>query len=967
MSGFFPSDLARWALGGGAGEIDDGTQEQDRPVTPAPQLTEDDIRTRRLARMSALQQTQDMDVDTTIPTDAVDKVHVDRTEDQKPPAKPVSPVVEPKLTSKGLSAMPSVTTEPVLKKNKRTKEDTHRRIEKKKEAVVLKVLSVALVGTSTMSDSSCVIVKGIDEISVQTIADILSSRLSMTQIPNSQPKSLLRYLSACHKKAGEELKALRQQLKGKPVPELEDILQEIQRQTVSYAASALMIPDLFEEGKDGIVQLAKSLLVASTDLGSSITFGVSGFQSSFYYSLCEELLDQDKLIFESIITSVINYLTAALSKLDTVLDSGSEGGGLVIVAAITALCSHKKAALVLTKLPDFLMPNATSFAAQVRVTPSPPTLPPGASAQQQQFFQLMQAMGRNTTGYLKRSGPALEKDTILGLVLRLGCPRDSPSVTSAFPTVMASVDSIEKACDHQRRQLDVYHDTCNQLVRALVTAGADARNQVMTWIIDALLVNEGATAMRPDSSKVSKSPTLINISVVLLKLCEPFMDGSKSALIDPGFVSTDSAHGGIYATDGEDAINRLGDNSLKPNEPYNPKNSFIPQCFFLAARSLHLGIVPLASFHHYLLRQISHLHYDLRQRAADLSSDPRFSNLISMQRANEVTLFLESMVSATLRFCNLTASFLNRLTDDQLRLMPEHFVDDICEILMFIAKMKPKYLMGHDYRDIFQMVVKLLSPGFATFVRNYNLRAKLGDVLYEVYLPSDIDGRRDVPTSVSSDPLAGGQTYLLSDKVAQESLAPSLLLLYGEVEHTGYYEKMGHRANISSLLKYLWESTEHRPAFRRITQSKDSFIKFANGIMNETNALIASVMEKLPEIRQAQEQIDNPQGWAALPNEQREIISSRLEDNEHEVKRAFPLCSKTLQMLGYLNTDKDIRCLFLLQEMCPRLVNMLLHVLTKLVGSKGLDLKVRSLNCRLDCGFLFACTHPSSLSPGQKP
>lgn len=232
-------------------------------------------------------------------------------------------------------------------------------------------------------------------------------------------------------------------------------------------------------------------------------------------------------------------------------------------------------------------------------------------------------------------------------------------------------------------------------------------------------------------------------------------------------------------------------------------------------------------------------------------------------------------------------------------------------------------------------------------VRNYNLRAKLGDVLYEVFLPSDVDGRRDVPSSVACDPLAGGQTYLLSDASAQETLAPSLLLLYGEVEHTGYYDKMAHRANIASLLKYLWESSEHRSAFRRITQNKDSFIKFANGIMNETNQLIATVMEKLPEIRTAQAQIADAQQWAALPEEQRETIAGRLEENEQEVKRALPLCNKTLQMLGYLNTDEDIRNLFLLQEMCPRLVSMLLHVLTKLVGSRGLELKVKIGLCDL--------------------
>ena len=64
----------------------------------------------------------------------------------------------------------------------------------------------------------------------------------------------------------------------------------------------------------------------------------------------------------------------------------------------------------------------------------------------------------------------------------------------------------------------------------------------------------------------------------------------------------------------------------------------------------------------------------------------------------------------------------------------------------------------------------------------------------------------------------------------------------------------------------------------------------------------------------------NPQEWAALTEEQRETITRRHDDNEHEVKRALPLCNKTLQMLGFLNTDADIRQLFLLDEMCPRLV-----------------------------------------------
>ena len=57
----------------------------------------------------------------------------------------------------------------------------------------------------------------------------------------------------------------------------------------------------------------------------------------------------------------------------------------------------------------------------------------------------------------------------------------------------------------------------------------------MQWFIDALLVNVGATAMRPDKTKVSNAQTLQNIAVVLLKLCEPFVNNPSR--IDPGFVS----------------------------------------------------------------------------------------------------------------------------------------------------------------------------------------------------------------------------------------------------------------------------------------------------------------------------------------------------------------------------------------------------------------------------------------------
>jgi len=316
--------------------------------------------------------------------------------------------------------------------------------------------------------------------------------------------------------------------------------------------------------------------------------------------------------------------------------------------------------------------------------------------------------------------------------------------------------------------------------------------------------------------------------------------------------------------------------------------------------------------------------------------------MLCLQYATEASLLNPVYVNDTLKFCNLCAGFLLKVDDGELRNMPEHLVDDVAEWIVFVARFAAKNMGGVKLDDVFRIVVKLLSPQYANTVRNYNLRAKLGDVLHDVYLPPSSPSRSPstiVPTSVSHDPHTS-RPYLLTDPVAQQSLAPSLLLLYGEVEHTGYYDKMSHRANIASLLQYLWASPEHRPAFAAIASNRDSFLKFANGIVNETNSLIATCMEKLPEIRRVQLQMNDPSSWGQLSEEERDEIGSRHEENEQEVKRALPLCNKTLKMLGFLNTDADIRSLFLLEEMCPRLVNMLLHVLTKLVKKKGAELKV---------------------------
>lgn len=66
-----------------------------------------------------------------------------------------------------------------------------------------------------------------------------------------------------------------------------------------------------------------------------------------------------------------------------------------------------------------------------------------------------------------------------------------------------------------------------------------------------------------------------------------------------------------------------------------------------------------------------------------------------------------------------------------------------------------------------------------------------------------------------------------------------------------------------------------RSTFRRISQDVNKFVRFANGLMNESNSLVASVMEKLPEVRTVQLQMRDPAQWGALSETERNEITER--------------------------------------------------------------------------------------------
>ena len=743
MSGFLPSGLADWALGGGAGnnQNNDGDENSNADEggnttgAPEPAVTEQEMRQRRLARMEALQAQQQQAAAAAASASAVAPMEVDDTKSGSSTAAPmdtstsdadameVSTSSPPRKKSPSPSPMTtSATPSPAMPDGQQKKKakasspstgapDSAKKALKKTELLLKKTINVSLPGSWTASDGSTVVID-IDIASNNYVIDpsfvntILAERLGLPVSSSAlqttpQQKPLVQYLASCYRSAAEQLQSLKQNTKKTDTSEQEAIVEEILNVSVSFCASALMMEgDLFQQARDASSQLAKALFLPPTE---GITFNVSGKNSSFYYKVCEELLSQDESVFESVIGKVASDLTAQLKKA-TNLDSGvGDTSALGIVMALTSLCSHTKAARVVANGNDFLMPLAGTPEATKVITPSiAANLPPGAN--------LFRVLAGGERPYKARSGPGIEKGTLLGAVFRVSIPEDN-SAFNPSNILRQSLSAVEGATSSQRGTLRAYQGAVHQLVMSLIK-NQEARQKVMTWFTDCMLVNTSADAMRPDPAKVSSNGLLLNVTVELLKLCDPFVgDEKRHSRIDPNFVAAPTAHQGIFSTSGDNPVPRLAETTADVNN-YQPENTFIPQCFFLCARSMLFSIATQLNQYENLLRNLSHLHYDIESNGRDVHSEPRFAMLVSKQRSMEVALFQEEMIADVMRFCNLLAKMLVTITDAQLGQMPEHFVDNICHILMKVAKFKPELLRGLDLRYVFSMLVKLLSPSY---------------------------------------------------------------------------------------------------------------------------------------------------------------------------------------------------------------------------------------------------------------
>lgn len=282
---------------------------------------------------------------------------------------------------------------------------------------------------------------------------------------------------------------------------------------------------------------------------------------------------------------------------------------------------------------------------------------------------------------MSQSAPGIEKHTVLGPFFRIS-PLQPDAIKSYFPGPR-SLDKkrIENAQDSLRIVLRAHQDDLFVIANAFIRAGPDTRSRTLNWFAYIMNMNHKRRAIQVDPREVASDGFMLNVTSVLDRFCEPFMDNdfSKVDKIDVKYFRRQPR---VNIKD----ETKLNADQATADKFYSEKESgesnFISEAFFLALAAHHYGSEALNSQLKNLEREIRYLQKNIQAMEAErpkVANSPhqlrlfeetlkRHTNVlektIALKYAIEGALLDERMQSTSLRFMRYVAVWLLRLVTE---------------------------------------------------------------------------------------------------------------------------------------------------------------------------------------------------------------------------------------------------------------------------------------------------------------
>eukprot|EP01018_Ginkgo_biloba_P036582 Gb_15414 [translate_table: standard] len=790
---------------------------------------------------------------------------------------------------------------------------------------------------------------------------ILIDRLSTVSIGSDPP---FLYLVQCYRRAQEEGRKILSMKDKSLASEMEDVVKQARGLALSYCRIDLGNPDMFPQPSPVSKSPLLSFFLSECSTGIDSFGGSHGPGITAPTGFIDDFMrDVDMDSLEPIIRQLYEDLKIIMSKVTPLGDFQTP------LRALIKLISYPACAKALVNHPSWLPKGDDTNGRLIEVAS---ILGP--------FFHVSALPDHATF----RSEADVGQQCFSQAESRR--PADLMSSFTTIKTVMCQL-------------YDGLRDVLLPLLK-----NPDTRENVLEYLAEVIKKNAGRSHIQVNPFKCASSGMFVNLSAVMLRLCEPFLDANMTKMdkIDPNYVLRNGridVRGltAIHASSEEIAAwvdkrnyartegfrqlqqqreqeerrvlqsreaTSSGSNHVANSAVSNPtprslnhegqtKYSFICECFFMTARVLNLGLLKAMSDYKSLMQELSR-HKDalaaleaMRGPGAPPQLEQEIANVkTQIDRCSQERLCYEAQIFKDVELLqqgltlyrlmlvwlvNLVGGFRMPLPAEcpmEFASMPEHFVDDAMDLLLFSARV-PKALDGVILDEFMNFIIMFMASPL--YIKNPYLRAKMVEVL-NFWMPHK-----------SNSPAMA--TLFEGHSLALEYLVFNLLKLYVDIEftgaHTQFYDKFNIRHNIAELLEYLWQVPSHHNAWRKIAkrEEKGVYLNFLNFLINDSIFLLDESLSKIPELKDLEAEMANSLEWEQRPAQERQERTRHFNSQQQIVRIDMTLANEDVGMLAY--SSAEITAPFLLPELVERVANMLNYFLAHLVGPQRKTLSLK--------------------------
>jgi ubiquitin conjugation factor E4 B len=556
-----------------------------------------------------------------------------------------------------------------------------------------------------------------------------------------------------------------------------DIVKEARRVCFSYCIFAATIPDMFNEEDTGENPLANHLLMdPESDRG-----------------ICHDFLNEAVTRFEED-------------------DSVKE----VLVGAIEEL-SRK---LSMMTMNDDYRPYMLAMRNFVRYQP------------------ILKAMAQSPLFLPSNIEPnRIEKDTLLGPFFAISPLQGEVALNYFSNPTTRDQAYISNSQNSLRLTLQTHQDELFDIANCLVKT-KDSREKLLDWFALTLNANHKRRAMRVDKKTVSSDAIMVNVTVILDRLCEPFMDATFSKIdrIDIDYLRR-SPRVSIKDETKINADQQVSDEYYETI--VGGTNNFITEIFFLTVAAHHYGIEAantklsaLEKEMKYLTKELAKMETERQKYTTNPMQLAVFDNHVKKMKdqiergqcsalATRGVLLDQTIQARSMQFMRYVIVWMLRLVSPNsnfpqsalqlplpeeqpmaFKCLPEYFLEDICDNFKFITEYMPHVITSTQSEEL--MVVCITFLRCSEYIKNPYLKAHLVRILFNGIWPDRVRQK-----GVLGD-------ALFAHNFATQHLLHSLMKFYIECERT--HDKYSIRYEIFQVIKCIWPNPIYRENLGREAQ-----------------------------------------------------------------------------------------------------------------------------------------------------